>query len=91
VATLLRDPTSSHLLETLVSRAPSDVFAVLWSVYFIGALPRLAVHPIANFVVAKSLGRCSPVHLAEAIPELAGVAEKLVSEWDDFFARRHKR
>jgi nucleolar protein 9 len=80
VATLLRDPTSSHLLETLMTRAPSHVFDILWSVYISAALPRLAVHPIANFVVAKALRRCNKTQLAEAVPGLRSVAGKLVGE-----------
>ncbi|KAG5645777.1 hypothetical protein DXG03_005314 [Asterophora parasitica] len=63
--TLLRDPTSSHLLETIVSRSPEEVFAVLWTTYFKGKLARLAIHPVANFVLAKALDRLSNGQLAE--------------------------
>ena len=36
VATLMRDPASSRLLEALVSRAPVSVFDMLWKTYFEG-------------------------------------------------------
>jgi nucleolar protein 9 len=84
IASLLRDPTSSHLCETLISRAPARVFGILWPVYFLGKVPRLAVHPIANFVLAKALARCSPSQLKEACDELDRVAEKAISKRNTF-------
>ncbi|KAH8105489.1 ARM repeat-containing protein [Cristinia sonorae] len=78
VGTLLRDPTSSHLLETLVSRSPGKVFNVLWATYFQGKLPRLAVHPVANFVVAKAIMRLSAAQLSDACQELDGVTGKIL-------------
>ncbi|KAH9831022.1 ARM repeat-containing protein [Rhodofomes roseus] len=77
--TLLRDPTASHLLETLARRAPTPVFAVLWATYFAGKLARLAVHPVANFVVQKAVARLSGGELGRASAELSGeVARKVV-------------
>ncbi len=78
--TLLRDPTSSHLLETLVSRSPERVFDSLWRTYFVGKLSRLAVHPVANFVVAKAFERVSAEQLDAAAQEMQGVSGKIVSE-----------
>ncbi|TCD70472.1 Nucleolar protein 9 [Steccherinum ochraceum] len=78
VGTLLRDPTSSHLLETLVSRSPPKVFDVLWATYFQGKLGRLAAHPVANFVVAKALLRLEASQLAEACDELNPAATKIL-------------
>ncbi|KAG6885129.1 hypothetical protein C0993_005707 [Termitomyces sp. T159_Od127] len=77
--TLLRDPTSSHLLETIVTRAPDKAFVVLWDIYFKGKLHRLANHPVANFVVAKALERVSPEQLSAACEELNGTWNKLMS------------
>ncbi|KAG6896752.1 hypothetical protein C0992_006327 [Termitomyces sp. T32_za158] len=77
--TLLRDPTSSHLLETIVTRSPDKAFVVLWDIYFKGKLPRLANHPVANFVVAKALERVAPEQLSEACEELNGTWNKLIS------------
>ncbi|KAF9448476.1 hypothetical protein P691DRAFT_800795 [Macrolepiota fuliginosa MF-IS2] len=68
--TLLRDTTSSHLLEAIVSRCPDNAFDVLWDLYFKGKLPRLAVHPVANFVVAKALERTNERQLLGACQEL---------------------
>lgn len=78
---LLRDPTSSHLLETVVSRSPDNGFVVLWSTYFQGKLARLALHPVANFVVAKALERVSADQLAAACGELEGNWSKMISMW----------
>lgn len=80
ILTLLRDPTSSHLLETLVSRAPPSVFDILWSTYFKGTLARLAMHPVANFVVAKAVERLNEGQLAEGCLELKGSWKKIVSK-----------
>ncbi|KAI6035570.1 armadillo-type protein [Pisolithus orientalis] len=71
LVTLLRDPTSSHLLETLVSRCPDYVFTQLWSAYFQGKLQRLALHPVANFVVSKSIERLDSNQLKDALKELS--------------------
>ncbi|KAF5388249.1 hypothetical protein D9615_000027 [Tricholomella constricta] len=76
--TLLRDPTSSHLLETIVSRSPDDVFVILWTTYFKGKLVRLAMHPVANFVLAKALERVSVEQLSEAYTELDGSWSKMI-------------
>ena len=70
LVTLLRDPTSSHLLETLVSRCPDWVFNQLWSTYFQGKLPRLIIHPVANFVVCKAVERLGVNQIKETLTEL---------------------
>lgn len=79
LGTLFRDPTSSHLLETIVARASDKPFALIWNTYLKGKLPRLAVHPVSNFVVAKALERASPTHLEDAYTELQDVWEKMIS------------
>ncbi|KZP05871.1 ARM repeat-containing protein [Athelia psychrophila] len=78
LSTLLRDPTSSHLLETLVTRAPERAFVSLWSTYFQGNMSRLAAHNVANFVVARALGRASPEQLSEACQELRDSWAKII-------------
>lgn len=80
VSTLLRDPTSSHLLETLVRRLPQQAFDVLWTTYLDGKLGRLAAHPVANFVMARALEHASEAQLAKACEELHPVAEKIFSK-----------
>lgn len=77
---LLRDPTSSHLLETLVSRCPGQIFNLLWSTYFEGTLVRLALHPIANFVLARAIERQDSKQLGNTLKELGGSWVKLISE-----------
>ncbi|KAF8121342.1 armadillo-type protein [Boletus edulis] len=81
VVTLLRDPTSSHLLETLVSRCPEEVFRMLWSTYFDGKLARLALHPVANFVVAKAVERQDSEQLGNTLEELKSSWSKLISKF----------
>ncbi|KAH9853868.1 ARM repeat-containing protein [Lenzites betulinus] len=76
--TLLRDPTASHLLETLVSRAPTRAFDSLWNTYFVGKLSRLAAHPVANFVVAKAFERANAEQIEAAVQELQSAAGKIV-------------
>ncbi|KAI9448557.1 ARM repeat-containing protein [Lactarius indigo] len=75
--TLLRDPTSSHLLETLVSRCPEPVFGILWTTYFERNLRKLSIHPVANFVVAKALERAKVEQLSYALNELRDSLGKL--------------
>ena len=77
LVTLLRDPTSSHLLETLVSRCPEPVFGILWTTYFERNLRKLSMHPVANFVVAKALERAQAKQLSYALSELRGSLGKL--------------
>lgn len=78
LSTLLRDPTASHLLETLVRRAPEEVFSILWVTYFQGKLSKLAVHPVANFVVSKALERANPEQLNQVCEELNEIFGKII-------------
>lgn len=80
LGTLLRDQTSSHLLEIIVLRCPDNAFKLLWSTYFKGKLARLSAHPVANFVLAKALERVSLDQLSEACTELDGTWGKLISK-----------
>jgi len=78
--TLLRDTTSSHLLETIFARSPLDAFNSLWSLYLKGKLSRLSVHPIANFVVAKALERVDEMQLFDACQELKHVWPNVIGK-----------
>lgn len=80
LATLLRDATSSHLLETLVAKSSPSIFNLLWSTYFQRQLPRLSIHPVANFVVARALARIDQV-------QLGGVCEELGKSWQKIISR----
>jgi len=77
LTTLFRDPTSSHLLETLVLRCPEAIFGILWSTYIERSLRKLAMHPVANFVIAKAIERANPEHLSYALRELRDSLGKL--------------
>ncbi len=77
LVTLLRDTTASHLLETLVTRCPEPVFDMLWTTYFERTLRKLAIHPVANFVVAKALERANAKQLSYALGELRDSLGKL--------------
>jgi len=75
--TLLQDPTSSHLLETLVSCCPEPVFGILWTTYVERNLRKLSMHPVANFVVAKAHERAKAKQLSYALSELRDSLGKL--------------
>ena len=77
IVTLLRDATSSHLLETVVSRCPDSVFGIIWTTYFERGLRKLAMHPVANFVTAKALERTNAEQLSYALNELHDSLGKL--------------
>ena len=81
LGTLIRDPNASHLLELVVSHSPPCVFNVIWKLYFEGKLTRLAVHPVANFVVSKALERVSEKQLLRTLEELDGVWEKFIRSY----------
>ena len=53
----LREQASAHTFELILSLAPKPVFDALWSTYFVPHVSKLAGHPVANFLVAKSVER----------------------------------
>lgn len=78
IETLLRDPTSSHLVEAIVSYSPPRVFRAVWSTYFQGRLTKLATHPVANFVVAKAVARLDGDELGGVMKEMEGAFGRTV-------------
>ena len=80
LGTLLRDTTSSHLLEVILMHAPQEPFDVLWNLHFKGRLAKLGVHPIANFVVAKAATRASENQILELVEEVGDGWNKLISQ-----------
>ncbi|KAH6896386.1 armadillo-type protein [Coprinopsis sp. MPI-PUGE-AT-0042] len=70
VGTLLRDPTSSHLLEEIVARCPDSAYGIIWQLYFKGSFARLGIHPVANFVASKAIERCSAEQLGDVAAEM---------------------
>jgi len=81
LGTLLRDTTSSHLLEVILMHAPQEPFDVLWKLHFKGRLAKLGLHPIANFVVAKAATRASETQILELVEEVGDGWNKLISEF----------
>ncbi|EJD00848.1 ARM repeat-containing protein [Fomitiporia mediterranea MF3/22] len=91
VATLLREPTSSHLLERLISMSPGAAFDAIWDLYFTGKSARDMDHSGSWKGSSGKLGRLS-VHpvanfvVARAIArlnsdQLSSVFEELKSSW----------
>lgn len=68
---LLRDQAGSHLLEAVLLHAPVRIFDLVWSTYFAGRLGKLAVHPVANYVVAKGVRRLNDDQLGKLLDESA--------------------
>ena len=85
LTTLLRDPTASHMLETLIRRSPDRAFNILWRKYFVGKLSKLSVHPVANFVVAKAVERLDVEQLKSAVEEMHSIGGKIVSKCSCIF------
>lgn len=79
--TLIRDPTSSHLVEVLVLVSPIEVFRAIWATYFVGRLGKLIGHPVANFVLAKAVGRLEELDMRGLMEEIGTGWEKTVSKW----------
>jgi len=78
VTTLLREPVASHLLERVVSLCPVPAFPSLWRLYFQGRLGKLAVHPVANFPVARAFERLDEDQFQAALSEMEGTWSKLL-------------
>jgi hypothetical protein len=80
IMTLFRDATASHLLETLFQHAPDKILSSIWDLYLAGKLGRLAVHPVANFVVTEAIQRLDQERLRAAVEEMKRVIPKCISE-----------
>jgi nucleolar protein 9 len=68
---------SSHLLETLVLCCPESIFNIIWSTYLERSLRKLAMRPVANFVIAKALERAGLEQLTYTLGELRDALRKL--------------
>lgn len=67
----MRDTTSSHILETILTRSSQPVLDKLWELYYVGRVAKLAGHPVANFTVARGIERIDAEALRGAVGELA--------------------
>jgi nucleolar protein 9 len=83
IGTLLRDQTASHVLQIVIKHAPPYAFHGVWRTYFIGNLTKLAVHPIANFIVAEAVGRIDKDELDGALSEVGKKLGKAVGGCSD--------
>ncbi|KAG8932105.1 Nucleolar protein 9 [Tulasnella sp. 418] len=54
---LMRDSTSSHLIEKIITLVGGDKLRNIWNTYLRDDLVSLATHPTANFVIAKAIDR----------------------------------
>jgi nucleolar protein 9 len=81
VSALLLDTTSSHLSESILSRSSPRVFYRIWDCYFSSDLPKLAAHPVANFVVARGVERLDEGRLRDAVTQLHATWSKTLSEF----------
>ncbi|KAJ9097350.1 hypothetical protein QFC19_006818 [Naganishia cerealis] len=70
---LFRDATGSHLAQTILRVAPSNIFDILWRIHFVGKIGKLSTHPIGNFVVATGVKRLDEEALRNVIDELRAV------------------
>lgn len=76
---LMRDMTSSHIMESLLSHCAPPAFTLLWDNHFKGKISRLASHPIANFVLSKALAKINEEQLEEVLEELKEMLNKAIS------------
>lgn len=61
--------------------APTNIFDILWRIYFVGKIGKLSTHPIGNFVVATGVKRLDEEALRNVITELKAVdASTLIRE-----------
>ena len=51
-------------------RCPESIFNIIWSTYLERSLRKLAMHPVANFVIAKALERAGLKQLTYTLGEL---------------------
>ena len=70
VETMLRDPIGTHVLQTLIESCPPSVVAAFHGKYIDSRLVALAVHPLANFVIASHLKKLGYVIAAPAIGDV---------------------
>lgn len=86
IETLLRDPTSSHLVEALLLHAPQRIFAAIWATYVQGRVAKLATHPVSNYVVAKGIERLDGEGLAEVVKEMGSAFGRTISKFPCCFS-----
>lgn len=76
--TLIRDASSSHLLEAIIVTCSEQMFSTLWECYFAGQLHKMAFHPVCNFLVARCIERLDSNHFKKLLLDLEPTWPKLV-------------
>jgi nucleolar protein 9 len=71
---LLTSSTGTRLFETILRTAPEEIFKQIWKLYFEGRIGKLAVHPMANFVVARGVSRLRIEEIERVIRECGSVS-----------------
>jgi hypothetical protein len=66
VETLIMSSSSSPLIETMLSVAPSAFLSYFMTHHLFPSLSSLAVHPVANFLVQRALQFVGDAHLHRA-------------------------
>ena len=79
----LREAASSQTFETVLNLSTPLVFNALWKTYFSARLAKLANHPVANFLVARSVTRLDAKQLLAVVAELKEVntGKSLIGMW----------
>ena len=79
----LREAASSQTFETVLNLSTPLVFNALWKTYFSARLAKLANHPVANFLVARSITRLDTKQLLAVAAELkeANTGKSLIGMW----------
>jgi hypothetical protein len=64
----------------MIQSTSEVVFKQLWTIYFAGKLGRLAVHPVANFVVSAAFAKLDEESLTSVVVEMSKVIPKNISK-----------
>lgn len=80
IPSLMRDSTSSRLMESVFLNSPPGAFGLLWGTYLKGNMIKLANHPIANFVLSKAVEKAGEGQLKGMLEELDEVLDKWARE-----------
>ncbi|CAD6571315.1 MAG: Nucleolar protein 9 [Tremellales sp. Tagirdzhanova-0007] len=71
---LIANPTGTHLFEAILLHSPFPIFNVIWCTYFRGKISKLALHPYANFVVARGVSRLDRDGIQNVVAECASLS-----------------
>lgn len=79
IESILREPSGSKLIETIVDSVPATHFDKLYQVYFAGRTAKFARNPITNFVLQRLITNVNyPTMINEISSELAPAFKDLI-------------